>query len=172
MTLIYHGVQNICQSKFVPILLHFVSKTKRFQSMGKINSFFISVGTVKIKIDENSKPLAITLLDDLTVNFPGVDLFSPPPKASQWRTKRCCVQLLYYILQYFVIFLLSLYFLYVLLESICQTWLRSLHFPAFFLEIDFYIGCLSLIEQVTKQFNLSLCLFIFMILMILLCLKY
>ena len=27
--------------------------------MGKINSFFISGGTVKIKIDENSKHLAI-----------------------------------------------------------------------------------------------------------------
>ena len=36
--------------------------------MGKINSFFISGGTVKIKIDENSKPLAITHLDHLAVN--------------------------------------------------------------------------------------------------------
>ena len=36
--------------------------------MGKINSFFISGGTVKIKIDENSKPLAVTHLNDLAVN--------------------------------------------------------------------------------------------------------
>ena len=57
------------------------SKTKRLQSMGKINSFFISGRTVKIKIDKNSKPLAITHLDDLAINFPGVDL-SPSPKAS------------------------------------------------------------------------------------------
>ena len=57
------------------------SKTKRLQSMGKINSFFISGGTVKIRIDENSKPLAITHLDDLAINLSGVDL-SPPPKAS------------------------------------------------------------------------------------------
>ena len=57
------------------------SKTKRLQSMGKINSFFISGGTVKIRIDENSKPLAITHLDDLAINFPGVDL-SPSLKAS------------------------------------------------------------------------------------------
>ena len=49
--------------------------------MAKINSFFISSGTVKIKIDENSKPIAITHLDNLTINFPGVDL-SPSPKAS------------------------------------------------------------------------------------------
>ena len=57
------------------------SKTKRLQSMGKINNFFISGGTVKIKIDKNSKLLAITHLDDLAINFPGVDL-SPSPKAS------------------------------------------------------------------------------------------
>ena len=49
--------------------------------MGKINSFFISSGTIKIEIDENSKPLAITHLDDLAINLSGVDL-SPPPKAS------------------------------------------------------------------------------------------
>ena len=42
--------------------------------MGEINSFFISGGIVKIKIDENSKPLAITHLDDLVINFPGFDL--------------------------------------------------------------------------------------------------
>ena len=49
--------------------------------MGKINNFFISGGTVKIKIDENSKPLTIAHLDDLAINFLGVDL-SPSPKAS------------------------------------------------------------------------------------------
>ena len=50
------------------------SKTKRLQSMGKINSFFLSGRTVKIKIDENSKRLAIIHLDDLAINFPDVDL--------------------------------------------------------------------------------------------------
>ena len=48
--------------------------------MDKINNFFISGGTVKVTIDENSKPLAITHLDDLAINFPGVDL-SPTQKA-------------------------------------------------------------------------------------------
>ena len=57
------------------------SKTKRLQSMCKINNYFISDGTVKIKTDENSKPWAITHLDDLAINFPGVDL-SPSPMAS------------------------------------------------------------------------------------------
>ena len=49
--------------------------------MDKINNFFIAGGTVKVKIDENSKPLAITHLDDVAINFPGVDL-SPSPKAT------------------------------------------------------------------------------------------
>ena len=57
------------------------SKTKRLQNMGKINDFFISGGTVKIKIDENSKPLAITYFNNLAISFPGVDL-SPSLKAS------------------------------------------------------------------------------------------
>ena len=57
------------------------SKAKRLQSMGKVNNLFISGGTVKVKIDENSKPLAFTHLDDLAINFPGVDL-SPSPKTS------------------------------------------------------------------------------------------
>ena len=46
--------------------------------MDKINSFG---GAIEIKIDENSKPLEITHLDDLAINFPGVDL-SPPTKVS------------------------------------------------------------------------------------------
>ena len=46
------------------------SKTKRLQSIGKIYSFFNYSGTVKIKNDENSKPLIIRHLDDLAINFP------------------------------------------------------------------------------------------------------
>ena len=46
------------------------SKTKRLQSIGKINSFFYYSGTVKNKIDVNSKPLIIRHLDDLAINFP------------------------------------------------------------------------------------------------------
>ena len=53
------------------------SKTKRLQSIGKANSFFVSGGTVKIKIDENSKLLAMTNLDDLAINFPGINLSEP-----------------------------------------------------------------------------------------------
>ena len=49
--------------------------------MGIINSFFISGGTIKVKITEDSRPLAITHLNDFTVHFPNVDL-SPPSASS------------------------------------------------------------------------------------------
>ena len=49
--------------------------------MGMINSFFISEGTVKVKIVEKSRPLAITHLNDFIVHFPNVDL-SPPSESS------------------------------------------------------------------------------------------
>ena len=120
MILIYHGEEKIfVNQSFCPYHRILFSKTKRLQSTRKINSFFISGGTVKIKSDENSKkPLTITHLDYLAINFPGVDQ-SPSPNTLQWRTGGCCVQLLYYILQFLVYFLLSLWFLQVLPESIC-----------------------------------------------------
>ena len=57
------------------------SKSKRLRSMGMINSFFISGETAKVKIAENSSPLAITHLNDFTVHFPNVDL-SPLSESS------------------------------------------------------------------------------------------
>ena len=90
------GTKKIVNQSLCPYYRILWSKAKRLQSMGKINNFFISGGTVKVKIDENSKPLAITHLDDLAINFPGADL-SASPKISYWRTNRSCVQLLYYI---------------------------------------------------------------------------
>ena len=49
--------QNLCP--YYPILWY---KSKRLRSMGIINSFYVSGGTVKFKITENSRPLAITHL--------------------------------------------------------------------------------------------------------------
>ena len=69
---------NVCDQSLCPYYHILRSKTKRLHSMG---NFSISGGTIKVKIDENSKPIAITHLDDLAINFPGVDL-SPSPKAS------------------------------------------------------------------------------------------
>ena len=48
--------------------------------MSIINSFYISGGTVKVKITEGSRPLVITHLNYFTVHFPGVDL-SPPSES-------------------------------------------------------------------------------------------
>ena len=54
------GTKIFANQSLCPYYCILWSKSRRLQSMGKINSFFISGGTVKIKIDENSKPLAIT----------------------------------------------------------------------------------------------------------------
>ena len=50
------------------------SKSKKLLSMGKINDFHISNGTIKIKIQEGSTPLSITHNADFEKYFPGVDL--------------------------------------------------------------------------------------------------
>ena len=45
------------------------SKAKRLQSLNKISSFYVSGGTVKIKICENSLPLPITHANDFKEHF-------------------------------------------------------------------------------------------------------
>ena len=50
------------------------SKSKKLLSLGKINSFFISSDTVKIRVSENSLPLSITHVDDLGKYFLDIDL--------------------------------------------------------------------------------------------------
>ena len=78
MTLIYRGAQKYFESNFLPV---YKIQNLRLQNISKIGSFSVSGGTTKIKIDENSKALAITHLDDLAINLSGADL-SPPTKAS------------------------------------------------------------------------------------------
>ena len=56
------------------------SKSKKLHSLGKINSFFISGDTIKIKVSENSLPLAITHVDDFGKYFPDIDLSPPDPR--------------------------------------------------------------------------------------------
>ena len=53
------------------------SKAKRLQNIGLINNFYISSGTIKIKVTENGSPITITHLDDFEIHFPDIDL-SPP----------------------------------------------------------------------------------------------
>ena len=50
------------------------SKSKRLLDLGKINNFFVSSGKIKIRLQENSKPLAITHVQDFKKYFPDVDL--------------------------------------------------------------------------------------------------
>ena len=56
------------------------SKSKKLHSLGKINSFFISGDTIKIKVNENSLPLSITHVDDFGKHFLDIDL-SPPERS-------------------------------------------------------------------------------------------
>ena len=44
--------------------------------IGNITSFYISSSTIKIKIAENSSPIAITHTQDFTKYFPEVHLLS------------------------------------------------------------------------------------------------
>ena len=57
--------------------IYIIQKTKRLRSMGMINSFFVSGGTVRVKIAANSRHLAVTHLNDFTVHSPNVDLSLP-----------------------------------------------------------------------------------------------
>ena len=50
------------------------SKSKRLLDLGKINNFYVSSGKIKIRIQENSKPLSITHAEDFKKYFPDVDL--------------------------------------------------------------------------------------------------
>ena len=50
------------------------SKSKRLLDLGKINNFYVSSGKIKIRIQENSKPLAITHVKDFKKYFADVDL--------------------------------------------------------------------------------------------------
>ena len=50
------------------------SKIKRLHNLGKISNYFISSGKIKIKLQENGKPLAVTHAEDFKKYFPDVDL--------------------------------------------------------------------------------------------------
>ena len=56
------------------------SKSKKLLDLGKINNFYISSGKIKIRIQENSKPLSITHVEDFKKYFPDVHL-----TLSSWR---------------------------------------------------------------------------------------
>ena len=53
------------------------SRSKRLHAMKHIHSYYVSNGTVKVKLEENSRPISITHTTDFDKHFPGIDL-SPP----------------------------------------------------------------------------------------------
>ena len=61
--------QNVC-----PYYQILWSKAKRLKNIGSIDNFYISSGTIKIKVTENSSPKTITHLDDFKIHFPDIDL--------------------------------------------------------------------------------------------------
>ena len=50
------------------------SKCKRLHELGNVTNFYISSGTIKAKITENSSPIAIIHTQDFTKYFTEVDL--------------------------------------------------------------------------------------------------
>ena len=50
------------------------SKTKTLYQKGKINSFYVSNGNIKIGIQENARPVTIFHTHDFIKYFPAVDL--------------------------------------------------------------------------------------------------
>ena len=50
------------------------SKAIRLQNIGSIDNVYISSGTIKIKVTENSSLITIMHLDDLKVHFREIDL--------------------------------------------------------------------------------------------------
>ena len=50
------------------------SKCKRLHDLGKISNFYISSGTIKVKISENRNPISITHTQDFVKYFSEVDL--------------------------------------------------------------------------------------------------
>ena len=53
------------------------SKSKRLHAMKQIHNYYVSNGTMKVKLEENSRPISITHATDFHKHFPGIALSSP-----------------------------------------------------------------------------------------------
>ena len=71
------GTQVFVNQSLCPYYKSLWSKSKKLLSLGKIHSFFVSNSTIKLKLQENGEPVAITHSSDFRKYFPDVDL-SPP----------------------------------------------------------------------------------------------
>ena len=68
------GTQIYINQSLCPYYKSLWSKSKKLRSLGKIHSFFISNSAIKLKIHENSEPIAITHSSDFKQHFPDVNL--------------------------------------------------------------------------------------------------
>ena len=68
------GTQVYINQSFCPYCKSLWSKSKKLRTLGKIQSFFISNSTIKLKLQENSALVAITHNSDFQKYFPDVDL--------------------------------------------------------------------------------------------------
>ena len=71
---------------FCPYYKILWSKSKRLHAMKQIHSYYVSSGTVKEKLEENSRPISITHATDFSQHFPGIDR-SPSSQMCQ----SCCI---------------------------------------------------------------------------------
>ena len=71
------GTQVYINQSLCPYYKSFWSKSKKLRTLGNIHIFFISNSTIKLKLQENSVPVAITHNSDFQKYFPDVDLSSP-----------------------------------------------------------------------------------------------
>ena len=65
---------NFCKGHALIQINQVWSKRKRRHDLRKINNFYISSGTIKVKISENRNPVSITHTQDFVKYFPEVDL--------------------------------------------------------------------------------------------------
>ena len=88
------------------------SKSKKLLTIGEIKRVYISNGTIRIKISENSSPLSITQDDDFRKHFPDIDLSSSKIRLNKYTflcsNYCCCVLLLFIVSLYFLKFSVSL----------------------------------------------------------------
>ena len=64
----------VINSSIWPYCKMLLSKSKELFTLGKINNFYFSNGTIRIKITKNSFPLSISHVDDFGKHFPDIDL--------------------------------------------------------------------------------------------------
>ena len=89
------------------------SKSKKLHSMGRIHCFYIAGESIKIKVHENSTPLAIKHVNGFEYHFPDKDLSPTFFKFWIMNAIQCCFLCLLFfscIVLSLFIFLMSLFF--------------------------------------------------------------